>query len=651
MNRTFIKSLQRATRIAVSLMLTAVVAVGCSDDGVDSSTGSFDPTGSGLTLDALNLDILGGSEGVTIEIDNEARTVNIRGLQQGSSIVGVDFVSNLEDAMFVPSLASKIGSWDKSFDAILCTSSVGATYTFTLPDYVRGDANTLNIDIDNPDSWLQEVGFMGADMERSGDNLIQWPNVQEGVKWAFTDCKVEWLRLSYDKKQELTEGVYNWAFYNNVIAGLDYIHATNPNVKLWATLKSDYNGYNNENNYPDWFSTYKDEDAGTTVELDEYAGFLARYLWYFWSKGHPIAVMSTSKEYTQCINGEQSVELIPMLIDSLNARGVPIPLFSDASTWSMSGGKSFVNQVVTAKGEDLYWGFCSHNYNSSGDTPYLTFTNAVAAIDDDANIFGEQHYAVHSEFNACVIGATNGAEVTELHNYRYQGKAEAFAQGLQGELNFEYWNDGTSGTRAIHCKRDGTDAYRMTNYFMMKSHINYFREKMNYLSASQNNMRAGIYTMQFADWGTNAEKAAMVGQSVKTSRTISTGQTMGPIYTENLDGQLYLCVVNESGSALSSFMLDLGNKAYNGAVEMHVMDNETVVTNGNKEGIYYYKSLEYGTLDITLPDDSVVFLKISLDESEGDFDDDDDDGGDSDDDASDSLVLEDLVSDGDAWVY
>ncbi len=643
--------MQRATRVAVSLMLAAVVAAGCDDVGVDSSTGSYDPTGAGLTLDELNLEILGGSAGVTIEIDNEARTVDIYGLTEGSSIVGADFVANFDDAVFVPSLASKIGSWGKSFDAILCTSSVGATYTFNLPDYVRGDANTLYIDIDDPDTWLQEVGFMGADMERSGDNLIQWPNVEEGVKWAFTDCKVEWLRLSYDKKQELTEGVYNWAYYDNVIAGLNYIHAANPNVKLWATLKSDYNGYNSENNFPDWFSTYAGTDGATKteVELDEYAGFLARYLWYFWSKGHPIAVMSTSKEYTQCINGAESVELIPMLIDSLNARGVPVPLFSDASTWSMSGGKSFVNQVIAAGGEDLYWGFCSHNYNSSSDTPYLDFTDAVAAISDTGNIFGEQHYAVHSEFNACVIGATSGAEVTALHNYRYQGKADAFSQGLQGELNFEYWNDGTSGTRAIHCKRDGTDAYRLSNYFMMKSHVNYFREKMNYLSATQNNMRSGIYTMQFADWGTNAEKAAMVGHSVKTTRTLSTGQTMGPVYSENTDGQLYLCVVNESGSALSSFMLDLGNKAYNGAVEMHVMDNETVITNGNKEGIYYYKNLEYGTLDITLPDDSVVFLKISLDETEGDFDDDDDSSDDTG--ATDGLVLDDLVSDGDAWVY
>ncbi len=572
--------MKRISILAASL--TALVAVSCGDDaGNGLSTTPLD--GTGLTLDSFTVSIVGGDsvEGV---IDNEERTIALPGVANGNYISSADFTANLENATFYPSMESKIGKWEKEFNATLLAGGKGAQYTITLPDYDRGDNNILVVD---PTDTKQEILFIGADMERSQHSLWKAANAQEMADWCFKDIAFPVLRVSYDKQQEMVEGEKNFAFYDSCLKTMKLIENSNPNIKYWATLKSDYNGYDKENNYPDWISNYSTK----SLNIAKYAKFLVDYLEYFHQQGHTISYMSTSKEYTQVNNAERTKQVIEAMIPDLEARGVPVPLFNDASTWSVAQGADFVNDVVKNNFANYYWGFCTHNYQSGdGDRTYKyeNFTSAInKANNAQPKTNGEKYYAIASETGAGTMGPNKGVDAdsdmeTLLGGYRE--KCEIFADGMHGELIFEIFSRGVSGeSRAVYCNYNSADKLgkRLSHYYALKSHGNFCKPGMKYLGATQQNMRDDIYTMQFAN-----------------------------------DEYLYLCVINSSAYEIESFLIDLYDTAYNGDIEYHVMDKQTVKIDGDLDGNYYTGKLKNGTFDVEIPAMSISFYNIKLDKTE-----------------------------------
>ncbi|MFI3304711.1 MAG: DUF4971 domain-containing protein [Rikenellaceae bacterium] len=607
MNRTLIKSLRRATLFAMSLSLAAFAAVSCGDDDTTNG-GSYDSTGTGLELTSFNVSVIGGAE-VEVSIDNESREVCIYGISNGNYITDVEFEATLNgktaDASFIPALDTKVGNWDSSFETFLYTTNVGVKYTIMISEYDRGTNNILYID---PTNTKQEVVFIGADMERSQYSLQKAPNAQEMANWCFKDIDWDVLRISYDKQQELVEGTKNFEFYDNALLTMSYIETANPNIKYFATLKSDYNGYDSSNNYPDWISDYSTK----SLDTKKYATFLCDYLEYFHTKGHTISYMSTSKEYTQCNTPARTKEVIDYMIEDLAERGVPCPMFCDASTWSSSQGTAYVEGVISNSFEDRYWGFCTHNYNSSSSDPYQYegMVNAANSITKTNRHGTDQYYSIASETGAGTMGAYSGVDAnSSMPVGTFREKCEFYADGMQGEMIFEVFSRSVaSESRAVYCNySSGDDGTRLSNYYAIQSHGNFFIDGMYYLGSSKINMMDDIYSMQFAN-----------------------------------DDQIYVAIINIGTTAIDNLLLSIKSTgvAYNGTVRRHVMDEYTVKTLGDLDGLYYDETMTGGELEMDIPATSLTFIKIT-DLSKSDSEDDES--------GASGMELSDLTDGGTAW--
>ncbi|MFI3304817.1 MAG: DUF4971 domain-containing protein [Rikenellaceae bacterium] len=602
-----------------SLMIIMLFALSCSSSGesVEVEGGDDGSSDSELLLESFVVSIAGGTTTIEAEIDNDARTVKIPGLTQGGSIISVEYTTNVT-ASFIPSLDNYIGNWSSSFTATLVGAGLTAVYTISLSDYDRGSNNILIVD---PANVKQQVLFIGTDMERSQNSMVKASNAQQVAQWCFGDIDFNYCRVSYDRAQEEVEGTPTFDFYDNTLEAMSIIKGVNPNIKWWATLKSDYDGYGTESNLPDWITNgvvnvMVPTTSGYYFYKDKYAKFLYDYLKYFADKGQRIDYMSTGKEWGTFIDIEVAQYVIEYLNEELPKVGIEPPKFSDPSAYGLSSAVTWVNTANTMGIGHLYWGFCSHNYPHTS----YNFENLVAAADNLAavqtNSDGENNFwVIDSETGGGTMGAYSGvdadSEMTSTMLNAFMEKCEFFADGYNGELIFEIFSrNKTSESRAVYFSSNSeatTEAVRLSNYYALKSHGNYFQDGMYYIMAIAENMKDDIYTMQFAN-----------------------------------EDQMYVAVVNLGETAIDNMLIDLNSKVYNGAVEQHVMDEQTVKVNGDIDGYMVEgKYLSSGQIEVTIPAVSVNFFKIDLEKS--DVEDDDTESEDSNKD----VTLDDLTSGGD----
>ena len=95
----------------------------------------------------------------------------------------------------------------------------------------------------NSTNYKQTIDMIGGDMERSSFAIQKAQNKDEIINWGFKDVNFNYCRVQFDKHQELIEGTKNWAFYTKQIATMKQIKAINPNIKFFATMRTDYDGY------------------------------------------------------------------------------------------------------------------------------------------------------------------------------------------------------------------------------------------------------------------------------------------------------------------------------------------------------------------------------------------------------------------------
>ncbi|MGE9270453.1 MAG: hypothetical protein ACQKBU_06590, partial [Verrucomicrobiales bacterium] len=303
--------------------------------------------------------------------------------------------------------------------------------------------------------------MMGGDMERSSSAIQNAENKEEIIQWAFGDIAFDTCRVQYDKKQELTEGEKNWGFYSNQVKTMQEIRAVNPGVKFFATLRSDYDGYGNDNNLPDWICDYDTK----TVDADKYGIFLADYVEYMEQQGVPISIMSVAKEWAAFVKVEVAEDVILKLQSELRERGVAIPLICDQGFWSLSAGINYVKDVSNRGSEDLFWGFCSHDYAGQGLSKWIELEAETSAL-------GKPLY--HDETSTGGNSATRGEELGIQNPVsRFAGKAEMYSAGVKGEIFFEMWSRGLNNeTRAIYFESGGTGR-RMRAYYITKLFANH----------------------------------------------------------------------------------------------------------------------------------------------------------------------------------
>ncbi len=569
------------------------------DDTTDDDTADDDEDYvSSLEIESFIVSLSTG-EKLLAEVDNVNRVINASGVSSSSLIEDFIFSSNITAFLANPASTileewtfgrqSTISFWD---------TKVFVDYEINLLDYDRGENNIVTIDMSDPDNVKQQVVFIGGDMERSQYNLSNATNKEEVAKWCFEDIDFNVCRISYDKKQEVTEGekvLETW--YANCVEAMELIRDVNPNVEFFGTLKSDYNGYNSQNNLPDWICDY---DPGTWFDTDKYACFLVDFLEHFHSKGLTIKYLSTGKEWQAYITPARAKATIEAMIPDLNSRGVPIPLFCDASTWSVSQGNTWVQNVVSQGFEQYYWGFCTHNYNSGdGDTRtynYQNMVNTANAIttpkdyvtqwDEDPNA---GYYSIASETGGASMGANSGIDANSDMRTNmldaFREKCEIYADGMHGEMIFELWSRGYANeSRMVYFTTANPKATRLSNYYAIQSHGNFFQDGMYYLGSEHSNITVNgqytyLHTMQFAN-----------------------------------EEQAYVCVINLSDEQIDNLLIDLNDESLYGSVRRHMMDEQTVKVEGTLWGQYFDTALIEGELEIEIPAKSITFLKIDLTE-------------------------------------
>ncbi|MFR9578459.1 MAG: hypothetical protein SNG45_06385, partial [Rikenellaceae bacterium] len=229
-----------------------------------------------------------------------------------------------------------------------------------------------------------------------------------------------------------------------------------------------------------------------------------------------------------------------------------------------------------------YYGFCTHNYNNNGTFNYQDMVNKANAI-TTPNIYGNtQYYSFASETGCGTMGPNHGVDADSpmsnlLNGFRH--KCEIFADGMHGELIFEIFSrEKANESRAVYFSRtNGYVGERLSHYYALQSHGNFFQDGMYYLGAKRVGLNHDIHTMQFAN-----------------------------------ESQMYVAVVNQNKKAVKKFRLSLADDSYNGSVRHHVMSEQRVKVEGDLDGEYFDRQLKGGVLEVTLPAQSISFFRIDL---------------------------------------
>ncbi|MDO7171627.1 carbohydrate-binding protein [Mariniflexile sp. AS56] len=376
----------------------------------------------------------------------------------------------------------------------------------------------------NSTNYKQTIDMMGGDIERNSIAIQNAKNKAEIINWGFGDVNFNYCRVQFDKNQEMVEGTKNWNFYTKQVATMQQIKAVNPNIKFFATMRTDYDGFGNDNNMPDWIVNYSTK----AVEIDKYAVFLADYLEFMEGQGVAIHTMSITKEWTSFVNARRSDNITTSLRAQCVARSITMPLISEQGFWSISQGISFIDDVAARGSQGQYDSFCSHDYQNEGDTKWAT-------IIAKANALGKKLY--NDEFSTGSGAATYGVEPAMSKAIGvYIDKAIAYEAGLSGEIFFEIWSRGIDKeTRAIYYPANGTGR-RVKGYYIMKQFANNILNH-TYVTSSVTSA-SNVWTITFREnnkmvlWVINKGNADYT-MPIKMDQSTITSQVTSHYWTNN----------------------------------------------------------------------------------------------------------------------
>ncbi|MFI3305804.1 MAG: DUF4971 domain-containing protein [Rikenellaceae bacterium] len=507
------------------LTLLVVSSVGCAEDGVDASLTT-------PTLDSFSVwaDVDGVSTEYAATIDSETLTITIEELENGEAITKVDYTTP-DGVTLTPAPSIFLSKWGESNVVSATNGTESFDYTIGFANYVPntdeeaeaiegiGASYTINLN-----SYKQQVMFCGSDMERTGSFLTGIYNPSTVVQWLYGDINWSICRVAFDKQQEITEGVYNFAYYDDRIESMKMLRQANPHLEFWATLKSDYNGYGSSNNLPDWICSYPHPGSKWTKEYsdktfyfdeDAYIVFIAEFLQHMSDNGVEQDYLSFSKEWGAYFNAWRTTYCILGLIEECKDRGLKMPKITDPSGWSMGNGITFATHLADLdKDGDIYFSSSTPSVKTvvnkmaaegrlSDYTGYTTEAGRYTAFDyaaiDCCALYhgfsvhdyqaGTEWYDMYEylqtncggiplmgdETGVGAGGSLGGVEpaVSRRMIETYVNKMTAYNGGLAGELMFEPHTEGygsPSGNRAIY--GDSGVARRMRSYYPMKEFSN-----------------------------------------------------------------------------------------------------------------------------------------------------------------------------------
>ena len=375
-------------------------------------------------------------------------------------------------------------SYKKQYQTIVLTTIV------YISSVVLTHILAQDIYIDNT-TQKQYISMMGCDMERSGRNFLNVINQQEVINWLVKDTPVNTWRVRYDKLQEMEEGVKDFSTYEGEILAMKMMLEVNPDIKFFATMKSDYHGYSegNRNNLPVfiydyWYDAETESYYGTkNFDTQKYAVFLADYLEYMQQQNVPISYLSTSKEWRAVFTVERVKEILNFLITELEIRNVNMPLIVDPGSWSITQGIKTIKEYQQENINELVFGYCSHNYWSKETKTWYDFVEM-------AKLAGKHTF--QDETGTAAGPATYEVDFTRALD-NYSERLTYFDAGIEGELFFEVWPRGYNPvestsyfSRPVFFRNNGR-AYRMRSYYLMQKFIETSINTYYYPSWQENN--------------------------------------------------------------------------------------------------------------------------------------------------------------------
>jgi len=270
-----------------------------------------------------------------------------------------------------------------------------------------------------------------------------------------------------------------------------------PEINFWATLKTDYSGYGDENNLPDWIYTGGGYAAApntgvydpTKLNITKYARFLADYLLHMKNNDVPITYMTVSKEWMQVLDAEREKQTIDALVSLLATptyQGVTVPQFVGPAGWGVGQTTNFVKDVKAKGYGNRYIGFSTHDYDGDGKPTEATWVGFMSAVKG----IGESLNRWQDESTIGGGGPNTGVEAgMQSHLDAFVKHAMWYRTGLQGELFFESWSRGIAKeTRAIYFAASGDTGRRMRGYYMMKHFGNTAGVNSHYISSTQTSL-------------------------------------------------------------------------------------------------------------------------------------------------------------------
>ncbi|MFI3259306.1 MAG: hypothetical protein R3Y16_04340 [Rikenellaceae bacterium] len=456
--------------------------------------------------------------------------------------------------------------------------SIIALFGLTFSATAKPSGEQLKLSV-NLDEKGQQIMLIGGDMERSQDFLQDAANPQEISDWLYRDVNFSVCRVAYDKYQEMVEGEQNLAFYDKIIESMKMLRKSNPYVEFWATLRSDYDGYGNDNNLPDWVCGYPHDSPDYFFDTEKYARFLTDYIELLERNGVGLSYLATGKEWGTFITAEVAVETIKSIKKECAKRGVKVPEFVDPASWSIKQGVRFLKDLFELKEEGLFYGFSTHDLDKKDTSEYSDFV-------DLATKAGYPSFADESGYGAG--GRTNGEEPETMRSIlgTYVNKVNFYGAGMVGELIFEPHSRGVSyETRGIYF-RDGEKGRRMRSYYAMKEFVNSVVERNTMMNLE----------------GVNPENKSFVETSVASPiegvRVMSFAN----------DKELTLCVINNSEKPLSGTVLSVGGSQSLGGATMRMFDIDSDI-----QGVVSTPKVKKNRVTIeAMPAMSIAFVRVAL---------------------------------------
>ena len=246
----------------------------------------------------------------------------------------------------------------------------------------------------------------------------------------YGDLPANLVRFPIFADAHFQNGTVDEAPYSKELMSLGQILAVNPNVEIFASVKSQ-----GVNTFPAWVQSTEDGSLfGTTLKKPlpvEYGRLLADFVSYMAGKGYTIHYVGPGNETGQCLTPDRFGGVAANLKSELAIRGLPIPQIVGPCTFSLSSSGEWDNAVSflnTASARDQIDIVSSHFYPQ--------YTSGSASDWQTLSTLSGGKPMWHTEIH------TATGTSSDLQQVYRDSLAVIFTSNLNGVDSFVHWTTG-----------------------------------------------------------------------------------------------------------------------------------------------------------------------------------------------------------------